>query len=343
MKVIHGGDIYRNSVQMDFSVNMNPLGVPKTVQDALHQSVDVVDTYPDIHATKLRQVLSAKLGVQEEEILFGNGASELFLAIVHGIKPKKIVIPIPSFYGYFHAAEAVDADVICCGQTKEELWETLMKEVDMLFLANPNNPTGKTRTEDEMREILTYCKEREIVVVLDECFVEFCEETLSMLEELDRYSNLILVRAFTKFYSIPGVRLGYFLCSHRNLRQKIQRQLPEWNLSVFAQKAGIACVKEQKFVEETAKFVKQEREYLMEGLEKLGIRTFPSQANFLMFYSEYPWYDWLLEHEILIRDCQNFKGLEPGYYRIAVKCREENERLLQVMGEILWKEKSSNS
>lgn len=338
MENIHGGDIYRNQVQLDFSVNMNPLGVPKAVIRKLQEAVNVVHTYPDIQAEALYHSVANMLEIQEEKILFGNGASELFMAIIHGISPKRIVIPVPSFYGYLHAAESSNAEIIYCGQTRETLLKALTEETDLLFLANPNNPTGETRGKAEMKALLSHCKERGIVVVLDECFVEFCEEDLSMLTEIMEYPDLVVVRAFTKLFSIPGVRLGYLVCGNVKLLGKIRRQIPEWNLSVFAQKAGSACAKEQEFVRKTALFVKKEREYLEEGLQKLGIRTFPSKANFLLVYSRKPLYEELLKRGILIRDCRNFRGLTKGYYRIAVKTREENEALLRTIGEIQWKE-----
>lgn len=329
----HGGDIYRNQVQIDFSVNMNPLGIPDAVRKALYQGVEVVDTYPDMQAEELKRTLAQKLNVKEEWILAGNGASELFMAIVHGIKPQKVVIPIPAFYGYEHAAKAVHAERIYCGQTKDAIRTALTESVELLFLANPNNPTGQIRDLRELQELLEFCKRKGIYVVLDECFIEFSGVQYSMLPLCEAYPNLILVRAFTKIFSIPGVRLGYLICTDSTIRNNIQEQLPEWNLSTFAQKAGIACAKERDFVERTVRYVEKERAYLETGLQMLGLKIFPSKANFIMFYSEKPLYDALLKKGILIRDCGNYEGLSEGYYRIAVKKRKENETLLQAIGE----------
>ena len=169
MKTIHGGDIYRNTVSVDFSVNVNPLGIPDSVKQALHEAVDVVGTYPDIHVEQLTKKMAEHLGIGAEALIFGNGASELFLAIIHGVRPKKIVIPIPSFYGYEHAAKAGNAEIVYCEQ-KWQIVREALENAELLFLANPNNPTGSVRTCEELRTIMEYCEQKKIWLLLDECF-----------------------------------------------------------------------------------------------------------------------------------------------------------------------------
>lgn len=343
MKVLHGGDIYRNHVKTDFSVNVNPLGIPEAVKAALYEAVDNCTRYPDISAEKLKEAVSEMLTVPKGYLLFGNGASELFMAIIHGIKPKKTVIPVPSFYGYEYAAETADGEILYY-KTKEkndfclqeDFLSVLTEDVDILFLANPNNPTGNLMSREELRNVLSHCRDKGVYVVLDECFIEFCGKERSMLQEIETFSNLILVRAFTKIFSIPGVRLGYFVCSNPLLLEKIGRQLPEWNVSRFAQAAGYECAMQTAFVEKTVTFIRKERRFLEDGLKQAGFRVFPGKANFLLIYCEQPLYDRLLEKGILIRDCENFRGLSKGFYRIAVKDRKENEDLLRAIGEIKW-------
>lgn len=350
----HGGDIYRNHVDLDFSVNVNPFGMPEEVKAALHDAVEEAGKYPDITAEKLKAGVSAMLSVPEEYLLFGNGASELFMAAVHGLKPGKTVIPVPSFYGYEYAAVASEREIVCYPLKEEngflpeeDLFEVLSEDINLLFLANPNNPTGTRIKKEALIELLSFCKKRGIWVVLDECFVEFCENEValsdarafagttafsaSMVSEIERFPNLILVRAFTKIFAIPGVRLGYLICSNLLLMEKIKRQLPEWNLSVFAQAAGCACMGQHEWIKKTAEGVRRERQFLAEYLRQRGIKVFPSEANFLLIYSERPLYEELLAHGILIRDCENFRGLKKGYYRIAVRSREENEALLEAL------------
>lgn len=340
MKGIHGGDIYRNLVNIDFSVNINPLGIPDEVEKALHDAVGRCSKYPDIMVEKLKKSVSSALGVQEEYLLFGNGASELFLGIVHAIRPKKTLIPVPSFYGYKHASEAVDSDIIYYPLNENEefllndkFFEILTEDIDLIFLANPNNPTGKLMSKEYIRKLLNICKNNNIWVVLDECFIEFSGNEFSMLTEIEDYDNLLLVRAFTKIFSIPGVRLGYMVCSNINILERIKKNLPEWNISTFAEEAGVVCASQLAFLEKTVEYVKTEREFLLDRLEQLGLRTFSSYTNFILVYSKKPLYEELLKRGILIRDCENFRGLSKGYYRVAVKTREENEILLKAIGD----------
>lgn len=342
MQGVHGGDIYRNEVNMDFSVNINPLGMPDKVKAALQRAVGRCGEYPDQEAGRLKEAVSRALSVPGEYFLFGNGASELFMGLVHGIRPEKIMIPVPSFYGYEYAAKAAEADIVYFPLKeedgflpKEDFLERLTEDIDLLFLANPNNPTGKPVSGEYLEKLLKKCREKNIYVALDECFIEFCAGIPSMLSKVREYDNLLLIRAFTKVFAIPGVRLGYLVCSNQKLLEKIREQLSEWNLSVFAQEAGIACADSLSFVKESAEYVKTERQVLTERLRKLGLRVYPGEANFILFYSEKPLYERLLQRGILIRDCGNFRGLSKGYYRIAVKSREDNEKLWKAIGECI--------
>lgn len=342
MKSIHGGDIYTNKVKIDFSVNVNPLGIPKSVEDALHKAVYHCHEYPDINAIALKNALAKNLAIDKDYLLLGNGASEIFMAIAHTIKAKKILLPIPSFYGYQYVANAMESQIEYALLKEEngflpgeDFFDKLKEDIDLIFLANPNNPTGLRLDKKYLIKILDICKEKNIFLVLDECFIPFCQKDQSLLSEIEKYKNLLIVGAFTKIYSIPGVRLGFLVTSNMDLNKKISSHLPEWNLSVFAQEAGLACTKESAFIEKTASYVKKEREFLSEKLEDMGITSYPGEGNFILIYSEKPLYDLLLERGILIRDCQNFKGLSNGYYRIAVKSREENKILLRELGECL--------
>lgn len=343
MEGIHGGDIYRKDVTVDFSVNVNPLGIPEAVKAALHDAVGSCDRYPDIAGEKLKKAVSGMLGVPEKYLLFGNGASELFMACVHGIRPERTVIPMPSFYGYEYAARASGGEVVYYrmgGETGfrlgEEFFPVLTQDTELLFLANPGNPSGTVMSREYLGKLLSYCRDKGIYVVLDECFIEFCKGNCSMLDEVEIYENLILVRAFTKIFAIPGVRLGYLVCSDQRLLGKIAGQLPEWNLSVFAQAAGCACAVHKEFPARTADYVAEERQFLAEGLKKSGVCVVSGEANFLLIYSKTDLYGRLLDRGILIRDCGNFRGLSKGFYRIAVKSREENAILLKNIGEIIW-------
>lgn len=339
---VHGGDIYRNRVTLDFSVNVNPCGFPDEIRQALLTAVEAGGRYPDMEAEKLKAAVGNWLSVSPGHLLFGNGASELFMAVFHALRPEETVIPVPAFSGYEYAARAAGSRIrFSAAEGKngfrpgDELFRALTPDVRLLCLANPNNPTGALLEEAYLVSLLEHCRRQRITVLLDECFVEFCEGNPSMLKNLERFPDLILVRAFTKSFAIPGVRLGYLVCENKALLEKIGRQLPEWNLSCFAQAAGRACARCQDFIEETAARVRNDRKMLEEGLKQLGLRTFPGQANFILLFSRFPLYRLLLERGILIRDCSSFRGLGEGFCRIAVKTEAENRILLQTIGEIL--------
>lgn len=338
----HGGDIYRNQIRLDFSVNTNPLGMPDPVKEALHQAVEEAENYPDIRAQALSAAVAEQLQVQKEQLVFGNGASELFHAVLHAIKPSKILIPVPSFLGYEEAAKAIDCEVIFYEMKKEEnfcltdrILDVLDENISLVFLANPNNPVGNLVEPELIFQIAEKCRQCDITLVLDECFMELTgkEQTYSFLKRLDEFPNVVVIRAFTKLYAIPGVRLGYLVCE-QNLAEKIRLQLPEWNLSVFAQRAGVAAIKEQEYIVRAAVCIQTQRQFLLEELQAAGCSVFDSDADYLLFYSEMPLYELFLQRGILIRDCSNFRGLQRGYYRIAVKSEEQNRMFAEVLREI---------
>lgn len=352
MKSIHGGDIYNNKVNMDFSVNINPLGIPHSVKEAMSDALSYADRYPDMACSGLKKAISEYFtqqgcSIQSEDVIPGNGASELFMAIAHAIKPQKAVLPAPGFFGYEHVLRAVGCDIgyflldeqsdFSPAARLDALMDMLTDDTDIFFIANPNNPTGYLADSTFMKQIIGHCKQKHIYVVADECFMGFCEKNYSVLSLLCDYDNLIVVRAFTKLFAIPGVRLGYMLSKNETVRQKVQRNLPEWNVSVLAQMAGEACIMESEYIKETASYVSGQRRLLSDGLKKLGFKVYKSDADFILFYSKLPLYDILLNKGILIRDCSNYVGLSEGYFRVAVKTFNENVRLLKVIGECIEK------
>ena len=341
---LHGGDIYRNQVTLDFSVNTNPFGVPEGVLSALTKAVAKSNTYPDPLAEDLTEAVAEWGGYKEDMLVFGNGASELFPAILRAVRPSKILIPVPSFFGYERAAEQTEIPVTYIPMREEddyalqeEFLTHLTGEGELVFLANPNNPVGNRVDTELLEQIAAVCLKKQTTLVIDECFLELsgAKKEDSFAGKLEQYPNVIVIRAFTKLFAIPGVRLGYLVCE-KQLAGKIRNQLPEWNLSVFAQEAGIACTKEQQYVVLSVAEVAKERAYLKTELERLHFHVFPSEANFLLFHADTKrnLYEKLLERGILIRDCKNFRGLKPGCYRIAVKTAEENRQLIAALSKL---------
>ena len=336
---IHGGDIYRHPDVLDFSANINPLGTPPAVVQAAKDSMERICHYPDACQEKLKQALAAYEQVPVEWLICGNGAAELIFALVQAVKPKRALVMAPTFAEYAQALEAVGCEVDREILKKEDgftlqrtILEELQKEdLQMVFLCNPNNPTGILINPKLLREIVTICEKRNIYLVVDECFLDFVSEpeVHTLKGELEGKQYLFLLKAFTKRYAMAGLRLGYGITSSETLMEKMERQLQPWNVSMPAQEAGVAALKETAYVEKARERIFQEQAFLKDGLKACGYPVLDSQANYVFFEGEPDLYEKLLEEGVMIRDCSNYPGLWKGCYRIAVKLHNENEQLLR--------------
>lgn len=333
--MIHGGDIYHNKVNIDFSVSVNPLPVPDNVTDALKDCIGGIGRYPDIECSELSEKVSCKLGVKKENLVFSNGSSEIFMAIAHALRARKVLIPVPSFYGYEYAFSGNCEEMVFYPMKEEdgfkltdEILGHITSDLDALVIANPNNPTGAMIEEALLSKILNKCLNENVRVIIDECFIEFADEKRSLIGKINDHENLCIIRSFTKIYAIPNVRLGYMICSDLKFVKEVRKHLPEWNVSGFAQAAGKECLKCDEYVRKSVEYIRLEKEFLENEFAKLKIKTFHSDCNYILIYSELPLHDMLLEKEILVRNCDNFRGLKKGFYRIAVKSHEENIKLI---------------
>lgn len=333
---IHGGDIYRNPGVIDFSVNSNPLGVQKEVMSALENNLEKIAHYPDIQCEALIREICRFEQVEPDQVLCGNGAAELFFAAAMAKKPGTVLLPVPSFAEYERALRPVGARIREYFlrpeqefQVTEEILDAITPEIDLLILCNPNNPTGQVISRPLLVRILKRCQEQQVTLLLDECFVDFLDrpDEVTMTGYLKEYPELLIVKAFTKTFCMPGLRLGYALCGDDGLLEKMEGCLQPWNVSVPAQIAGAAAMHHgETYLKETRKFLKKERERMRSEMEKAGDRVIGSSANYLFFTSRAGLDEKALEAGFLIRDCGNYRGLTEGYYRVAVRTKEENER-----------------
>lgn len=345
--MLHGGDIYTYQGTIDFSVNINPLGPGENVVAAAKEAVDKMEHYPDVRCRALRSALAKKLEVPEDFLIFGNGAAELMFTLTMAERPEKAVIAAPAFAEYDRALRAAGCEIHYYYRKEEmgfalgeDFLAMLGDDVDMVFLCSPDNPLGNLLDFGMLRRILCRCKEKKILLVLDECFIDFVEnaEDISLLSETKNTGSLLILRAFTKIHALPGLRLGFGVCSDKSLLERMEAATQPWNVSLPAQAAGVAALEDTGRVERTRQFVAEERRWIVERLKELGITYFPSQANYLLLKSDRNLFAELLKRKILIRDCQNYEGLEQGFYRIAVRRREENRKLIEAMKEIFGKE-----
>ncbi|SEA58981.1 histidinol-phosphate aminotransferase [Pseudobutyrivibrio sp. ACV-2] len=346
---MHGGDIYRNSIQFDFSVNLNPLGVPQEVQWVLTEAVLHSNKYPDIVHENLIKDTAKLLDVDSGKIVYGNGASEIIMAICHSIMPKKALLVAPCFSGYETAilGATKDCQIVHYFLSEEDDFELhhrfietmLVEKPDIVFLTNPNNPNGKLIDSLLLSDIVDACKNTKTTIVVDECFLPLTgkDKEQSLIYNIPNHCSLIVLRAFTKTFAIPGVRIGYAVCSKNTIADSIRRHLPEWNLSIFAQMAGAECIKHPAYINEAVKVIEEERRFLNRELKKLGLTVFTSDANFILFKcKEEDLNSKLIEYRILIRDCSDYIGLYKGFYRICVKQHSENEGLLEALKNLIY-------
>lgn len=341
----HGGDIYSTSYRIDFSANLNPLGMPESVQRAACEGVRLSVNYPDVQCRRLRQAIAQKENVSVEHVICGNGAAELIFSLALALRPGQALLTVPGFAEYEQALEG--CRILCYPLKKErgfalteDYLEKLDESLDVVFLCNPNNPTGGRIPRPLLERIVEKCESRGIYLVLDVCFMDFLDhpEETDFSAAIASHPHLFLLKAFTKTYAMAGLRLGYGLCSDEGLLSRMRRMRQPWNVSVPAQMAGEAALKETRYVEEARGLIGRERAWLFGKLQKLGLTVYEPSANFIFFEGPKGLAKQCGERGILIRDCANYRGLLDGYYRVAVRTHAENEELVRVLKESMaWR------
>lgn len=337
---IHGGDVYTYKNMTDFSANINPLGIPESIVAAVTEGAKVAAQYPDVQCRELRKALSEAENIPQEQIVCGNGAADLIFSLVLAAKPQRALMLAPTFYEYEQALRAIDCHIDYHVlkeengfQLQEDYLAKLDKGIDIIFICNPNNPTGVLTEPEFLKKVLQKCREQDILFVLDECFNDFLDEpnSYTLKGYIKDSPNLFILKAFTKLYAMAGLRLGYGFSSNEKLLAKMNEVTQPWSVSTPAQYAGLAALKEQDYVGRTKEIIKEERCYLMENLTKLGFTTYPGKANYIFFKGPEGLGEKTKEHGYMIRDCSNYHSLTKGFYRIAVRLPEENHGLIAAL------------
>lgn len=332
----HGGDIYAGDVRLDFSASVSPLGTPRSVINALTRVLPELYHYPDPRCRALVQAIAKFERVPQERILCGAGASELIYTYCEAVRPKRAMVLAPTFSEYAIALQRTGCEIVrhtlAAEQNfdlQEDLLPRLSREgIDALFLCNPNNPTGRLIQGELLEKILLRCRERNIALFVDECFLSLSDGADDLTPFLPDVPQLFILKAFTKSYGMAGLRLGYGLCADKELLQKMSAAAPPWTVSTPAQAAGVAALKNVAFLAENRALIRAERPRLEEELRKLGFWVCPSQVNYILFRGDVGLTEQLRARGVAIRDCANFEGLTSGWYRVAVRRREENEQLI---------------
>ena len=337
----HGGDTYGLGDVVDFSASLNPLGMPVQVVRALKVSAASFEAYPDPLCRDLIAALAQREDVPAARIVATAGASDAFSRIAAVTKPHKVLVCSPCYSGYEQALRPYWPRVVHHSlvvredfDVTERIIDYIEPDIDLIVLCTPNNPTGRTLSRELLCKILRTAARWGTYVVVDECYIDFTVEH-SCVSLLERYPNLIVVKAFTKTYAMAGFRLGYCLCGRDDLAEKIREAGDPWAVSTPAQVGGLAALEVAGYLDLTRDYVAEQRAVLEDGLRNLGALVVPSAANFILFQSPAPLYDDLLERGFVIRRCANFRGLDDMWYRIAVRTRDQNAGLLEAMGEVL--------
>lgn len=436
MSYVHGGDVYRRAVDLDYSVNINPLGMPPRACAAAKHGVDQSTAYPDWKVEKLRDAvvsfLNQKFGavvssaganadigvpsagmragdratgastcaagtgpvlggietheacaVAPEWISFGNGAADLIYRLMQVLRPQQVVVAAPAFAEYSVAAERVGAQLVPVYLSEADDFSftpaveaAFIQAIERapsgsaVFLCNPNNPDGNVIRAEVLQRIAAVCEAHHSWLLVDECFLPFLRSEInySMVPSLRAFAHLVILRAFTKIYGMPGLRLGYMLTAAQALTDAVRATMTPWEINLPAQLAGVAALEETEFVEKTRALIRAERAFLVQTLptlpyvEKVYVPV--SDANFILFRTALTQPDCpegrvrnselksesdlcvsgnrtvfashsvdlkslLLDRGVLIRACGNYEGLDARYYRICVRTHEENLELIQ--------------
>jgi threonine-phosphate decarboxylase len=329
---------------IDFSASINPLGCPEVVRAAVSKHFNDIQHYPDSHSTDLRKTIAERISCSEENVIIGNGSNELFYLIPRALKPEKGVLLQPTFAEFSDAFCNSNIDVIEIISVDRD-FSTInpniskLKNVEgaMVFLCNPNNPTGQLTRSEDIIDLVNDDPNR--VIVIDEAFMDFVEdsERYSVIRDAPLMDNLIVVRSLTKFYGFPGLRLGY-LVTNESISNKLLQYKEPWTVNTIAQVAGLAAINDKEFAANTRQYVSGEKNFLYEGMTKInGVHPFQPTVNFILVkiddkgITSSEIQNNLFQNNILIRNCSNFVGLDENYFRVAVKTRDDNLKLLNAL------------
>ena len=350
IRVAHGGRVYEAARRwgidpgevIDFSANINPLGPPQGVLSAIENALLPVNlrVYPDAHA--FVSAIADKHRLMPDEIVVGSGAASLIFAVMRTISPKKALMLEPAFVEYSRASAAVKADVTTWLLTEENGFipdfASLVRAVkerqfDLVILNSPHNPTGALYPKDALLSLIDAAEAHDIAVLLDEAFIDYAPQA-SLVSSAATKPHLVVLRSLTKFYAMPGLRVGYAVCCAK-LAAKIREQIDPWSVSTVAMEAGRAALDEDEFGAESRRANVQTREEFANALRGVGLKVFPSAANFLLARlphgSGEDLQRWLEAERILIRQCDSFRGLGDAYIRLAVRSCADNVRLVSLI------------
>ncbi|MGY5152501.1 MAG: threonine-phosphate decarboxylase CobD [Candidatus Nitrosopumilus sp. bin_6a] len=340
--VIHGGrPPLTNHQIIDFSSNISPIGIPPSVKKILKKNIDNIKNYPDFSSSSVISSLKKYTGYEKSNILVGNGAIEIIYNFCFAFlsKKTKVLIPIPTFQEYEAAAKLNDC-VISYFKTMNlsenlDLFISQIPKNGCIFICNPNNPTGKLLPKNELLEIIKKAKKLSTFVFVDECFIEMVPDSNeSVISYVKKHNNLFVLRSLTKSFALPGIRIGYAIASKQMIEILQKIKIP-WSVNSLAQDAATSALKTQSHLIKSNLVIKKELNYLTNKINRLnGFICINSSTNFILIKTKKDstkLQKKLLEQNILVRDCKNFRGLNNHYIRVAVKSHKDNLKLVKAL------------
>ncbi len=354
---VHGGNVYEmarrfNLAQediVDFSASVSPLGIPKKVMAAVQASLVMLTHYPDPDCIEFRQAVAQKHGVERANVLAANGAAEIIYLIARMVRPARTLIPYPTFIEYECAVRSVGGEIAGIAFQQQGSQFVIRRDEflgsipgsNLIFICNPNNPTGTIWRFNELMEIIEVGQAHDCLIVIDEAYLDLAEngDRHSLVGQIDNYYNLIVIKSLTKVYALPGLRIGYAVAPP-HLIQALSVLRDPWSVNALAQAAGTAALQEVDYLVQLQGLVQRERQYLYEQLASIpGLTVYDPTANFILAdagiagITTGELQQALARQGLFIRDCTGFNGLGRGFFRIAVRTRADNQRLIDAIGD----------
>lgn len=333
---------------VSFSANVNPLGVSPLLRCALSEKIDAITTYPDREYTSLRKCIAAYCGTEYENVIVGNGSTELISLFIQIEHPKKALVIGPTYSEY-------EREIALGGGTTlyyplkesdnfklnvEDFLTHLNESIDLLVICNPNNPTSSSIRRGEMRHILDACKQHDIYVMVDETYVEFADdmEEISAVPLTNYYNNIVILRGTSKFFAAPGLRLGYAVTGNRDLIEAINTRKNPWTINSLAVVAGETMFRDREYIEQTKRLISSERARIFDLLKKNpDFKVYEPSGNFMLVrilkenVTSQVLFDRAIREKMMIRDCSTFPFLDNKYVRFCIMKKEDNDRLLDCL------------
>lgn len=352
----HGGDLdiiertYNITKEdiIDFSGNINPLGISSNIKEVIINNINVITTYPDKDYNSLKEAISSYCNCDKEHIIVGNGATELISLFIKNLAPKNAIVISPSYSEYERELKNNNCNITYFYLKEEEnfllnvnrLLDLIDDNIDLVVLCNPNNPTGTAINTDEIKLILDKAK----FLMIDETYNEFSSDFYKICSTslVDIYDNLFVIRGTSKFFATPGIRLGYGICKNKNIINKINIYKDPWSVNSFANLIGIKMFNDIDYIKKTKNLISKEKKYIFKELSTLeNLKLYETKSNFILCKilnnktTSTKLFDSLIKENILIRDAKNFISLDNSFFRFCILSREHNKMLIEKIKNIL--------